>query len=182
MALADGFKIFLPNVPQKQYHFTNYRQRLRSGFRFQSGAPDFAALQENRTDGYELEGAMFTARKYATEEAAKRTRAAQRGALAQAREFLHAAHGRARAGRGLEGIRPGRLDRDAGRLRAGRRALDSSRFSAGWCTSIRLKPIRRKSGRTDRFYTRIDKPIHAIGKTKRAPRARNALLEIAPNS
>ena len=24
-ALADGYKIFLPNVPQKQYHFTNYR-------------------------------------------------------------------------------------------------------------------------------------------------------------
>jgi len=23
-ALADGFKIFLPNVPQKMYHFTNY--------------------------------------------------------------------------------------------------------------------------------------------------------------
>src|SRR5262249_21863116 len=24
-ALADGYKIFLPNVPQKQYHFTNYQ-------------------------------------------------------------------------------------------------------------------------------------------------------------
>src|ERR1700722_9149911 len=24
VALADGFKIFLPNVPQKMYHFTNY--------------------------------------------------------------------------------------------------------------------------------------------------------------
>lgn len=23
-ALADGYKIFLPNLPQKQYHFTNY--------------------------------------------------------------------------------------------------------------------------------------------------------------
>src|SRR6478736_3274621 len=25
VALADGYKIFLPNLPQKQYHFTNYR-------------------------------------------------------------------------------------------------------------------------------------------------------------
>src|SRR5438876_3132197 len=25
VALADGFKIFFPNVPQKQYHFTNYQ-------------------------------------------------------------------------------------------------------------------------------------------------------------
>ncbi len=27
-ALADGFKIFLPNVPQKMYHFTNYKYRV----------------------------------------------------------------------------------------------------------------------------------------------------------
>jgi len=25
IALADGYKIFLPDLPQKQYHFTNYR-------------------------------------------------------------------------------------------------------------------------------------------------------------
>jgi len=24
VAVADGYKIFLPNLPQKQYHFTNY--------------------------------------------------------------------------------------------------------------------------------------------------------------
>src|SRR5437868_2591557 len=24
VALADGYRIFLPNVPQEQYHFTNY--------------------------------------------------------------------------------------------------------------------------------------------------------------
>ena len=38
-ALADGFQIFLPNVPQKMYYFTNYgyateaaREMLRYGF------------------------------------------------------------------------------------------------------------------------------------------------------
>jgi len=29
-ALADGFKIFLPNVPQKQYHFTNYEYAFQA--------------------------------------------------------------------------------------------------------------------------------------------------------
>ena len=30
-ALADGFKIFLPEIPQKMYHFTNYGYGIRSG-------------------------------------------------------------------------------------------------------------------------------------------------------
>src|ERR1039458_7779216 len=37
-ALADGFKIFMPNVPQKQYHFTNYSyafEAIRSDWRNQ---------------------------------------------------------------------------------------------------------------------------------------------------
>jgi hypothetical protein len=33
-ALADGFKIFLPNVPQAQYHFTNYRYALAARSHF----------------------------------------------------------------------------------------------------------------------------------------------------
>ena len=33
VALADDFKIFLPNVPQSMYHFTNYQYAIRgSGF------------------------------------------------------------------------------------------------------------------------------------------------------
>ena len=31
-ALNDGFRIFLPNVPQKQYHFTNYWNGLAEAF------------------------------------------------------------------------------------------------------------------------------------------------------
>ena len=85
MALADGFKIFLPNVPQKHYHFTNYRYAYEAGFAFNPAHPT-SLLYKKVNGGYELEGAMFTARKYATEEELKRTRAAQRGALAQARE------------------------------------------------------------------------------------------------
>jgi hypothetical protein len=42
-ALADGFKIFHPEVPQKMYHFTNYAATQGSGT-FQSRASDVAAL------------------------------------------------------------------------------------------------------------------------------------------
>src|SRR5437764_4346828 len=30
VALADGYNIFLPNVPQKQYHFTNFWNAMRA--------------------------------------------------------------------------------------------------------------------------------------------------------
>lgn len=67
VALADGFKIFFPNVPQKQYHFTNYRYAYEAGFAFNPAHPT-SLLYKKVNGGYELEGAMFTARKYATEE------------------------------------------------------------------------------------------------------------------
>ena len=43
-ALADGFKIFHPEVPQKMYHFTNYGYAMEARFRFQSRASHVAAL------------------------------------------------------------------------------------------------------------------------------------------
>ena len=46
VALADGFEIFLPNLPQEHYHFTNYRYAYEARIRVQSGAPHFAPLQE----------------------------------------------------------------------------------------------------------------------------------------
>ncbi len=33
-ALSDGFKIFLPNFPQKIYHFTNYGYGMEAAFHF----------------------------------------------------------------------------------------------------------------------------------------------------
>jgi hypothetical protein len=39
VALADGFKIFLPNVPQKQYHFTNYWYAFESRKHFDPSRP-----------------------------------------------------------------------------------------------------------------------------------------------
>lgn len=66
VALADGYKVFLPNVPQKQYHFTNYRNAFKAMFRFDPTRPT-SLLYEKVDGGYELEGAMFTDRKRATE-------------------------------------------------------------------------------------------------------------------
>ena len=39
VALADGYKIFLPNLPQKQYHFTNYRYAFEAAIQFNPEHP-----------------------------------------------------------------------------------------------------------------------------------------------
>lgn len=66
VALADGFKIFGPNVPQPQYHFTNYAYAMEASFKFDPAHPT-SLLYKKTKDGYELVGAMYTARKLATE-------------------------------------------------------------------------------------------------------------------
>jgi autotransporter translocation and assembly factor TamB len=67
VALADGFKIFHPEFPQEHYHFTNYSYALKAQFIFDPEHPT-SLLYKKTKDGYELEGAMFTARKRATED------------------------------------------------------------------------------------------------------------------
>jgi hypothetical protein len=66
-ALADGFKIFHPEVPQKQYHFTNYRYALEAAFQFNPDHPT-SLLYEKQAAGYKLVGVMYTARKKASED------------------------------------------------------------------------------------------------------------------
>ena len=67
VALADGFKIFLPNLPQKQYHFTNYRNAWEARSHFDPSKPT-SLLYEKAGDGYKLIGLMYTAKKDATED------------------------------------------------------------------------------------------------------------------
>jgi hypothetical protein len=67
VALADGFKIFMPDVPQPHYHFTNYTYGFEAAFEFNPAHPT-SLLYKKTKDGYELEGAMYTARKLATED------------------------------------------------------------------------------------------------------------------
>jgi hypothetical protein len=66
-ALAEGYKIFLPEVPQKMYHFTNYGYAAEARFRFNPEHPT-SLLYEKHGDGYKLIGVMYTAPKRFTEE------------------------------------------------------------------------------------------------------------------
>jgi hypothetical protein len=66
-ALDDGFKIFLPNVPLPEYHFTSYRNGFLEAFTFDPARPT-SLLYRKTVAGYELVGAMYTMPKRATEE------------------------------------------------------------------------------------------------------------------
>ena len=59
-ALADGYKIFLPNVPQKMYHFTSWQSAVGESFRFDPAKPT-SLLYEKHGNDYALLGAMYTA-------------------------------------------------------------------------------------------------------------------------
>jgi hypothetical protein len=67
VALTDGYEIFLPNVPQKMYHFTNYEYGAEAAFRFNPEHPT-SLLYEKHGDGYKLIGVMYTAPKRFTED------------------------------------------------------------------------------------------------------------------
>ncbi|MGB7846756.1 MAG: hypothetical protein WBL63_14155 [Candidatus Acidiferrum sp.] len=67
VALNDGFKIFLPNVPQQEYHFTNYANGFLEAFTFDPARPT-SLLYRKTARGYDLVGAMYTMPKRATEE------------------------------------------------------------------------------------------------------------------
>jgi hypothetical protein len=66
-ALADGFKIFHPEVPQKMYHFTNYGFGMEAAFHFNPEHPT-SLLYEKHGDDYKLIGVMYTAPKRLTED------------------------------------------------------------------------------------------------------------------
>ncbi len=67
VALADGFKIFLPNLPQKQYHFTNYWNAFEAARHLDPSRPT-SLLYEEHGEDYKLIGIMYTARKNTTED------------------------------------------------------------------------------------------------------------------
>ena len=67
VALTDGYKIFLPKVPQPEYHFTKYANGFLEAFTFDPARPT-SLLYKKTSDGYELVGAMYTMPKRASEE------------------------------------------------------------------------------------------------------------------
>jgi hypothetical protein len=67
VALAEGYRIFLPNVPQKQYHFTNYGNAWQARYHFDASRPT-SLLYEKHGEDYKLIGVMYTAPKESTED------------------------------------------------------------------------------------------------------------------
>jgi hypothetical protein len=67
VALADGYHIFLPNLPLPEYHFTNYWNGFLESFSFDAARPTSLLYKKTKT-GYDLIGAMYTMPKRVTEE------------------------------------------------------------------------------------------------------------------
>jgi hypothetical protein len=67
-ALTDGYEIFLPNIPQSQYHFTNYAYALEARTRFDPLKPTSLLYKKTADGGYRLVGAMYTDRVDAAEQ------------------------------------------------------------------------------------------------------------------
>ena len=61
-ALVDGYKIFLPNIPQPQYHFTNYEHGLEARQHFEPSKPTSLLYRKTSDGGYKLVGVMYTDR------------------------------------------------------------------------------------------------------------------------
>ncbi len=67
-ALADGYEIFLPNIPQPQYHFTKAEFGLAARQHFDPLKPTSLLYKKTPDGGYALIGAMYTDRVDANED------------------------------------------------------------------------------------------------------------------
>jgi hypothetical protein len=66
VALADGFRIFAPNLPQPEYHFTSAWNGFVESFTFDPARPTSLLYKKLPGGGWELIGAMYTAPRTAT--------------------------------------------------------------------------------------------------------------------
>jgi len=60
VALEEGYKIFLPQLPLPEHHFTNYRYGFEAAFRLSLERPT-SLLYVRESVGYRLTGVMLTA-------------------------------------------------------------------------------------------------------------------------
>ena len=60
-ALADGFRIFAPNVRQHVYHFSSWRRALEARVHFDPTKPTSLLYERTGDSTYKLVGAMYTA-------------------------------------------------------------------------------------------------------------------------
>ena len=83
VALADDFHIFFPNLPQSEYHFTNYENAYLETFTFDPTRPTSLLYKKTKT-GYALIGAMYTMPKRVSEDQLNATCSSRRRAVALA--------------------------------------------------------------------------------------------------
>jgi hypothetical protein len=83
VALSDGYKIFLPQIPMKMKHFTNYRYAREAASQLNPERPTSLLYKQNG-ENYKLIGAMFTAPARLTEDELR-----DRVPLSVARWHLH---------------------------------------------------------------------------------------------
>ncbi len=67
VAMDEGFAPLHPERKPRHYHFVNKQHRRMARFRFDPAEPS-ALLYKKTGDGYELEGAMYTAPKWLSED------------------------------------------------------------------------------------------------------------------
>jgi hypothetical protein len=67
-ALANGYRIFLPNLPQPIYHFTNYENARAALTQFDPLKPTSLLYSKTAGGSYKLVGAMYTDRVGAAED------------------------------------------------------------------------------------------------------------------
>jgi hypothetical protein len=66
-AVADGYRMFLPNLKnQKVYHFTNYGRAFKEAFRFDAAQPTSLLYKRGNDGKLALVGAMYTMPKRAS--------------------------------------------------------------------------------------------------------------------
>ena len=145
-ALADGYRIFLPNLPQPQYHFTNYEYGLEAAFHFDPLKP--TSLLYKKTTGRRLQAGRSDVHRSGRRHRrrAKRPNSAEHCALAPARKFLQGADGQKAAYFGPD-AKFGLLGSITTKKRVKPQAANFIRtYSDGWSTSIPTRPTRRRSG------------------------------------
>jgi hypothetical protein len=139
-ALANGYQIFLPNVPQPQYHFTKYEYGLEAREHFDPDKPTSLLYRKLSDGGYQLVGAMYTDRVDASVDELN-----ERIPLSVARWHQHINFCKAPADRKAEYFGPEAKFGLRGSITP---AASSTRtFLGGWCTCIPTKKTPPRSGR-----------------------------------
>ena len=146
-ALADGYEIFLPDVLQPQYHFTQYEYGLEARLQFDPLKPTSLLYKKTPDGGYKLIGAMYTDRVDATEEELN-----DRIPLSIARWHQHINFAKPLRDKRRPILAPTQNLAWAApsppKKPAMRQAECSVRISSvGWCMSIPTRQMRRRSGR-----------------------------------